>query len=166
MKHLKSLLLVTAIFIGASSFLNAQDKVAHINLTEVITSMPEYKAAQAEVEKLGKTYDGEIQASLKELEAKFKQYGAEASSQTQQENEKRKIELSNMEQSIAEYRQQAQKDIQKLELDKLKPIREKAEAAVKKVAAALGFDYILDRSALVVATGKDITGDVKTELGI
>ncbi len=78
MKHLKTLLFATALFIGATSFTAAQSKVAHINTQELIKAMPEYTAAQAEIEKLGKTYEATIQESLKELDVKLKQYNAEA----------------------------------------------------------------------------------------
>ena len=166
MKHLKSLLLAITLFVGATSFMNAQGKVAHINLGEVITTMPEYKASQVELEKLNTTYNAEIQSSIKELDAKLKQYDAEAKAQTPEENQKRMQEVEGIKQSIAQYQQQAQQDVQKQELDLIKPIREKAQAAVKKVAATLGYDYVLDISSLVVATGKDITSDVKKELGI
>ena len=166
MKHLKTLLLAITLFVGTTSLMNAQGKVAHINLGEIITAMPEYKAAQADVAKLGKTYEAEIQASVKELDAKLKQYDAEAKAQTPEENQKRMQEVEGIKQSIAQYQQQAQQDIQKQEIDKIKPIREKAQAAVKKVAATLGFDYVLDVSSLVVASGKDITPDVKKQLGI
>ncbi|RNC84287.1 MAG: OmpH family outer membrane protein [Winogradskyella sp.] len=166
MKRLKTLLLAIVLFVGGTSLSSAQSKIAHINLGEVITAMPEYKTAQAEIEKLNNTYNTEIQASLKELQDKVKQYTAEGPTQTDEENKKRQAEVQGMEQSLAVYQQQAQQDIQKQELDKIKPIREKAQAAVKKVATALGYDYVLDLTTLVVATGKDITADVKKELGI
>jgi outer membrane protein len=166
MKHLKSLLLATALFIGATTLSNAQEKVAHISLAEIITAMPEYKAAQAEVEQAGKTYEAEIQDMVKTLDAKLKQYDAEANGQTADENQKRMQEVEGMKQSISQYQQQAQQGLQKQETDKMKPIREKAQAAVKKVATALGIDYVLDISTLVVSNGKDITPNVKKELGI
>ena len=46
MKQIKSLLFAAALFIGATSFTNAQSKVAHINVGELVTSMPEMKTAQ------------------------------------------------------------------------------------------------------------------------
>ena len=72
MKHLKTLLFATALFIGATSFTAAQSKVAHINTQELIKAMPEYTAAQAQIEKLGKTYEATIQQSIKELDVKLK----------------------------------------------------------------------------------------------
>jgi len=166
MRHLKTLLLATTLFFGAVSLTHAQGKVAHINLQDVITSMPEYSAAKAEVEKTGKTYEAEIDNSIKELQKKAEQYQNESASQTDEENAKRAQEIQGIRESIAQYQQQAQQNIQKQEFDLLKPIREKAQQAVEKVAKAQGYDYVLDLISLVVANGKDITADVKKELGI
>lgn len=166
MRHLKTLLLATTLFFSAVSLTNAQGKVAHINLQDIIVAMPEYSAAKAEVEKAGKTYETEIDNSLGELQKKADQYRNESASQTDEENAKRAQELEGMRQSIAQYQQQAQQNIQKQEFDLLKPIREKAQQAVEKVAAAQGYDYVFDLTTLVVAKGKDITADVKKELGI
>ncbi|WP_179344250.1 OmpH family outer membrane protein [Winogradskyella ursingii] len=166
MKHLKTLLFATALFIGATSFTAAQSKIAHINTQELIKAMPETIAAQAEIEKLGKTYEATIQGSLKELDTKLKQYNAEAEAQTEESNIKRMEEVEGMKQSLSKYQQQAQQDLQKKEFDLLKPITEKAKAAIQKVAKAQGYQYVLDASTLVVADGKDLLADVKKELGI
>jgi len=166
MKHLKTLLFATALFIGATSFTTAQSKIAHIDTEQLIKAMPEYTAAKAEIEELGKTYEAQIQSSIKELENKIKQYNAEAEAQTQEENQKRMQEVETMKQGLAQYQQNAQQDIQKKEFDKLKPISEKAEAAVKKVAKAQGILYVLEAKSLIMADGKDLLADVKKELGI
>ena len=71
MKHLKTLLFAAVLFIGATSFTSAQSKVAHINKQELIKAMPAYAQAQAEIEKMSKTYEAEIQGSLKELDEKL-----------------------------------------------------------------------------------------------
>ncbi len=168
MKRLKTLLFVTVLFIGATSFSNAQSKVAHINTQELIEAMPEMKAAEAEIQKLGKTYEAEIQASVKELQNKMKQYQAEADAQTDEENTKRLQEVEGMKQSIAQYQQQASQDIEKKKFDLLKPITEKAKAAIQKVARAQGFQYVLDSTVgggVILADGKDLMDDVKKELG-
>ena len=104
-KHLKSLLLA-ALFIGATSFISAQSNVAHINKEELIKAMPAYTAAQGEITKLGKTYEAQIQDSVKELDAKLKQYNSEAEAQTQEENQKQeqtqKKEIQKQEQTQAQ----------------------------------------------------------------
>ena len=166
MKNLKTLLFATVLFVGATSFSTAQSKLAHINKQELIKAMPDYTQAQAEIDKLGKTYEATIQGSLKELDTKLKQYNAEAEGQTADENQKRMEEVEGMKQSLTQYQQQAQKDLQEKEYNLLKPIVEKADNAIKAVAKAQGFQYVMDTAVLIVADGKDLMVDVKKNLGI
>lgn len=165
-KHLKTLLFASVLFIGATSFTTAQSKTAHINKQELIKAMPEYAAAQAEIEKLGETYQATIQGSLKELDTKLKQYTAEEPTQTNEENQKRMQEVEGMKQSLSQYQQQAQKDLQEKEFNLLKPIVEKADNAIKAVAKAQGFQYVMDSAMLIVADGKDLMADVKKQLAM
>lgn len=168
MKQLKTILLATAICIGTIGFTQAQSKVAHINSAELIQAMPEMKSAQAELETLGKTYQADIQASIKEYQNIVKQYDAEAATKTEEENQKRMMELQEKQQNIQQFQSDAQQDMQKKELDLLKPITEKAKKAILKVARAQGFDYVLDSSQqmVIMSDGKNLLDDVKKELGI
>tara|TARA_B100000745_G_C19988736_1_gene335178 strand:- start:12 stop:521 length:510 start_codon:yes stop_codon:yes gene_type:complete len=168
MKHLKNLVLAATILFGSTSIINAQSKVAHINTQELIAAMPDYKAAQAEMDKLSKTYEVQIQEMGTEYQNKIKQYDAEASTKTQEENQKRVQEVTEMEQSIRKFQSQAQQEMQKKEFDLLKPITEKAKAAIIKVGKAQGFQYVLDSTqgqGVILADGKDLMADVKKELG-
>lgn len=169
MKQFKTLLFAAALFIGATSFTQAQSKVAHINTQDLIKSMPEMATAQSEMEKLGKTYEADIKAMATEYQNKMKQYEAEAPTKTDEENQKRLIEVQTMEQNIQQYRGTAQQDMQKKEVDLLKPITEKARAAILKVARAQGFEYVFDSTqggGVIMADGKNLLDDVKKELGI
>ena len=168
MKHLKTLVLATVFLMGSTSIMNAQSKVAHINTQDLVAAMPDTKAAQAEIEKLSKTYEADIQTMVTEYQNKLKQYDAEAATQTQEENQKRGVEVQGMEQSIRQYQGQAQQDLQKKEFDLLKPITDKAKAAIQKVARAKGFQYVLDSTqgqGVILADGTDLMADVKKELG-
>ncbi len=169
MKQFKTLLFAAALFIGATSFTQAQSKVAHINTQDLIKAMPEMSTAQSEMEKLGKTYEADIKAMVTEYQNKMKQYEAEAPTKTDEENQKRLIEVQTMEQNIQQYRGTAQQDMQKKEVDLLKPITEKAKAAILKVARAQGFEYVLDSTqggGVIMADGKNLLDDVKKALGI
>mgnify|MGYP003665743514 CR=1 FL=1 len=168
MKQLKTLLLATALCIGTVSFTQAQSKVAHINTQELISAMPEMKAAQTQLETLSKTYQTDLQNMGKEFQTKVTQYESEAPSKTDEENAKRGQEIQGMQQNIQQFQGQAQKDLQTKEMDLLKPITEKAKTAILKVARAQGFDYVLDtaQGATILADGKNLLDDVKKELGI
>ncbi len=130
--------------------------------------MPKMKAAQGELEKLAKTYEVSIQEMATEYQNKVKQYDAEASTKTDEENQKRIAEVSGMQQSIGAYQKQAQEDLQKKEAELLKPIYEEARVAIQKVAKAQGYNYVLDAMSgqgVLYADSKDLLADVKKELG-
>lgn len=168
MKNLKLFLVAIVLFIGTTT-VNAQSKIAHIDTQALVESMPQMKTAQSELEKIRKTYDTEIKSLAKELDTKIKQYEAEAESKSDEENGKRVQEVQGMQNNIAAYRQQALQDLQKKEVDILKPVLEKARAAIQKVARAQGFQYVVDSSqgsGILLADGKDLMGDVKKDLGI
>lgn len=167
MKNLRTVFAAT-LFIVGSFYAQAQSKVAHINTQELVESMPEMMNAKSELEKLAKTYETDIQAMATELQNKIKQYDAESSTKTDEENGKRLQEVQSMEQSIRQYQGQAQQDLQKKEIELLKPITEKAKAAILKVGNDQGFNYVLDSSqgqGVIMANGKDLLADVKAELG-
>ncbi len=166
MRKLNTFLLATVLCLGTIGFTQAQSKVAHINTQELIAAMPAAKAAQTELEALGKTYQTDIQASITEYQNTVKQYEAEASTKTDEENQKRGLELQEKQQRIQQFRADAQKDLAEKEAELFKPIQETAMKAINEVAKAQGFDYVLDRASLIVAEGKDILEDVKKKLGI
>ncbi len=169
MKQLRTLLIAIAITIGTSSFVNAQSKVAHIASQELVEAMPAFKAAKGEIEKLNKTYDAEIRNMVLELQNTIKKYSQEAETKTDEENLKRQQEIQATEKSINDYRTNALQDLQKKEIELMKPIYESARTSIQKVARAQGFQYVLDSTTgtgVIMADGKDLMADVKKDLGI
>ncbi|WP_149274791.1 OmpH family outer membrane protein [Pareuzebyella sediminis] len=169
MKHVKKIAVAVLLFVAATSFVNAQSKVAHIDVTLLLSAMPEMKAAEAELKKLSETYNADIESSMTELRNKYTQYENEAASKSKEENEKRALELQGVRNNIGEAQQAAQRELQKKQQELFAPISDKAKAAIEKVAAEQGFDYVIDAQpggGLIVAQGKDLLVDVKKELGI
>lgn len=168
MKQVKQIVVALLLFVATTSFVNAQSKIAHIDVTQLLSAMPEMKAAEAELKKLQETYNADIQASMTELRNKFTQYQNEAAAKSKEENDKRAVELQGFEKNIGEAQQAAQQEFQKKQSELFAPISEKAKTAIEKVAAAQGFDYVIDAQAgggLIVAKGKDLLPDVKKQLG-
>ena len=61
MKQIKKILLAVVLIAGMSNAIQAQEsKVAHINTQELVEAMPSYKAAIADLEKLQRSYDSQI----------------------------------------------------------------------------------------------------------
>jgi len=168
MKQLRSLLIAALLFAGMSQTVSAQAKVAHINVTELMTAMPEMKAANAQLEKLSQTYDTEYNTMVEEFRAKIKKYDEEAATVGDAVNQTRQTEVQEMQQRIQQYQQTVTKELQTKQEEIYKPILEKSKAAIQKVARAKGYQYVLDSSigsGVIMADGPDLLADVKKELG-
>lgn len=169
MKQFRTLFIALALMVGATAFTNAQSKIAHIATQELVQSLPEYKSAQEQLDKLEKTYDAEIKDMLSEAQSTMQRYEAEANTKTDEENQKRAQELQAAQRRIQEHSAQARQDLQKKEQDLLRPILEKVRTAIQKVARQKGFDYVLDSTTgtgVLLADGYDLMPDVKKELGL
>ena len=167
MKNFKTLLLIAVFTLGVAGVTNAQ-KVGHIDFEKLVAAMPQTKTLKSNIEKLGKTYQDDIEGMGKKIEATQKKYMAESQSQTNQVNETRAKELQVEAGKLEQLRRTAYQDMQKRQNDGLQPIIEKAQKAIEEVAAAKGILYILDASlgkGLLVKKGEDIYSAVKTKLG-
>ena len=168
MKNLKTLLLATLMTALPITLTYAQSKIAHIDTQKLISEMPEVIAAQKQIKAVEETYTKEIENTYKEFQTKAQSYSADAANQTDVTNQARQTELESMQQNIQKYRETAAQDLQKKQGEMMRPLYEKARAAIEKIASAQGFDYVLDASAggsVIMAKGKDLMADVKSELG-
>ncbi|MCG9971519.1 OmpH family outer membrane protein [Christiangramia crocea] len=169
MKQFRTLFIALALMIGATAFTNAQSKVAHIATQELVQTLPEYKSAMDQLQKLEKTYDAEIKDMLSEAQSTMQRYEAEANTKSEEENQKRATELQAAQRRIQEHSAKARQDLQKKENDLLRPILEKVRTAIQKVARDKGYDYVLDSTTgtgVLLADGYDLMPDVKKELGM
>lgn len=167
MKNLKSLLLIAVFTLGLGGVANAQ-KMGHIDFEKLVAEMPATKKLKTDIEKLGKTYQDEIESMGKQLDAKMKKYTAEQNTQTEAINKLRAEEVQKENQRFETLRQTAYQEMQKMRAEGLKPIVEKAQKAVEDVAATKSIVYVLDASVgkgLLVKKGEDLYDAVKTKLG-
>jgi outer membrane protein len=165
MKRLKSLLIATVLFLGTIQTINAQAKTAHVDVNELISKMPAMLDAQKQLEKLSATYDADYKTMAEEYQNKIKKYDQEASTVTDVVNQTRQTEVQDLVKRITDYRENAQKELQKKESDMVKPLMDKVKAAIQKVGKSKGYQYVLNAADLLLTDGPDLTADVKKELG-
>jgi outer membrane protein len=164
MKQFKTLLIAAVAFLGMSQA-NAQAKVAHVDVSELMQKMPAMIEAQKQLKQLSGTYDNEYKTMVEEYQNKIAKYEKESTTVTEAVNEERSKEVQDMQKRIVDYRDNAQKDLQKKEADLVQPIMDKVKASIQKVGKAKGFQYVLNGADLLLADGPDITADVKKDLG-
>ncbi|KFF19846.1 MULTISPECIES: OmpH family outer membrane protein [Flavobacterium] len=164
MKQIKTLLIAAILVLGANQ-MNAQAKVAHVDVSEIMSKMPAMIDAQKQLEKLSGTYDADYKKMVEEYQAKLKKYEAESATVTDAVNGERSKEVQDMQKRIVDFRDNAQKELQQKESDIVKPLMEKVRASIQKVGKAKGYQYVLDGSTLLLADGPNVTADVKKDLG-
>ena len=165
MKRLKSLLIAGVVFLGTMQTMNAQAKTAHVDVNEIISKMPAMLDAKKQLEKLQTTYDAEYKIMVDEYQAKVKKYDQEAETAGDAVNATRQTEMQDLTKRITDYRENAQKELQKKETDLVAPLYDKVRASIEKVGKAKGFQYVLNAAELLLKDGPDLTADVKKDLG-
>ena len=167
MKQLRTLFIAIVMFFGAQ-VASAQTKVGHIDVSALMTTMPAMKAAEAQLNKLREGYDTEYKKLVTEYQTKAAQYQKEAETAGDVLNQTRSQEMQDMGTRIQKYQDDASKSLQDKSVELQKPLMEKAQAAIQKVARAKGVQYVLDStvgSGVLLADGIDLLADVKKELG-
>ena len=164
MKQLKTLLLVAVLSFGINQA-NAQAKIAHVNVEELMTKMPAVLDATKQLEKISKTYETEFTTMRNELQTRLQKYSAEAETVSEIMNKERQKEVEDMEKRIQDYGQNAQTELQKKRGDLMKPIQDRVKASIEKVGRAKGFQYVADAASFIYSDGTDLTADVKKDLG-
>ena len=173
MKKIRTLMIALALFIGATTAVTAQVKVAHIDVQKLLEEMPERKSVEAQLKKLEQSYTNDIQAAIKELQARAEKYQKEIAALTEaqlkaRETEflKKQEELQKMEENIRQSQQTAAQSLQKKQQELVEPLLKKT--AIENVAKEKGLQYVLDSStgsSVIVATGEDLYSVVKKKLG-
>lgn len=167
MKQFKTLIAALVLLVG-TQFATAQSKVGHINVQDLMVANPAMKAAEAQIKKLQESYDAEYKKMVQEYQTKLAQYEKESATVGDAVNQTRSQEMQDMGARIQKFQETASKTLQDKSVELQKPIMEKAQAAIHKVARAKGIQYVLDSTlggGVILADGPDLMADVKKELG-
>lgn len=162
---------IVALLTVAGTSVSAQNyKFGHINSQEILLAMPDRDSAEAKLKKYAQVLQEQIEQLQVEFNRKYQDYLQKRNTFTDAIREMREKELTDMQQRAQEYQQVAEQDYQRYQAEVMKPVIEKADAAIKKVAKANGFTYIFDTSSGVLLyfseQSIDITPLVKKELKI
>ena len=145
-------------------------KMGHINLQAIISTMPETKQAEETL----RAYQEQITKDYKELEGEFQTklqaYQNSLNSMTTLTRESKERELQDLQLRIQDYQVKAEEDIQNKYNELTEPILKKVTDAVNAVAAEQKFSYVLDstpgKAVLFSDGGEDIAPLVKKKLNL
>ncbi|MDH5609115.1 MAG: OmpH family outer membrane protein [Cyclobacteriaceae bacterium] len=148
-------------------------KFGYVDMTYILKQMPEYSQAQAEIEKLAKGWEDEIQQMYEEIEKMEATYQAEEILLTVDMKNDRRAEIDRKMNELKEYQKQifgfdGLYFLKKKEL--IKPVQDLVFESVERVAKNNRLQIVFDKSGdlIMIYTDPvhDYTDFVLEELGL
>jgi outer membrane protein len=166
---------ICLILVLTSLFTNAQGgaaKFGYVDTDYIMGQIPEYKAAQTELDKTSIQWQKEIETKFAEIDKLYKAYQADAILLTEDMKKKRENEILNKEKEVKDLQKQrfgVDGELFKKRQELVKPIQDKVYNGIKAVAEKKGLGFILDKSgqvSILYANSKyDISEDILVHLG-
>ena len=144
----KIALLVVAI--TAVTLSHAQSKFAYVDTDYILANIPEYKSAQADLDKLSVEWQKEIEAKYTEIDKLYKSFQAEQILLTDEMRKKRENEIIEKEKDAKDLQKQkfgVDGELFKKRQELVKPIQDKVYNAVKAIAEKGAYAAIFDKSS-------------------
>lgn len=160
----------------AGNMASAQQKLGHINSSELLQAMPEMKVADANFQTFAKgkqtaleQMDSERQKKIVQYQEKMKTVSEANKEAVGKELEALAKEIQDMEKRITDTQQKSQEELTAKRSELYSPIFKKAEDAVKAVAKEKGYAYVFDISqpgVVYFESSEDLLAAAKVKLGI
>jgi outer membrane protein len=170
MKKLFKVALVAMCIMFVGNFAKAQTKIGYINFGEVIRELPEAKTVQTQLDAYQKQFVDELSEMNNAFQAEQKKYQAGFNTMTDAQKTAEQGQLQDMQKRMQDFQTDAQQKVEAKSNELIKPLSDKAKAAVNEVAKEKGYSYVFDTSQgaplLVSPDGDDLLPAVKVKLAL
>lgn len=139
-----SLAAAALLLIGVGTANAQQQKFGYINSQELIASMPESDSVRVQLATLGNDLESQFTSMREEFERKSKEFTNGLSTMAETIRKQKEKELFDLQSRLEEFQQSAQQELQAKQMELFRPVMEKAQAAVTKVAKEQGLIAVFD----------------------
>jgi outer membrane protein len=169
---MKKIVLVIAFVVVSISATFAQN-FAYVNSEYILKHIPEYTAAQKQLDDLSQKWQQEVDQQYAEIEKLYKAYQNDQVLLNEDMRRRREDEIVKKEKEVKDYQKEKfgfEGDLFKQRQQLIQPIQQRVSKAIQDLAQAQGFDLVLDRGQEVTflyANPKlDKSNDVIIKLGL
>lgn len=146
-------------------------KFGHINSSDLMTIMPDFKAAQSELETLQKQYEEELKYMETEYTKKVEDYEKQRETLPENIRQRRESEIMESRQRAEQYFNDCQSNLANKSNELMEGLQTKLVKAIQAVGEEGGYVCIFDMAGGVVpfvssTLTTDVTEAVKAKLGI
>jgi len=166
----KSLIIAIVIFATAITA-NAQ-RFAYVNTDYILKNIPEYKAAQEQIDKITTEWRAEVDKKQKEIDELYRNFQNEQYLLTEEQKKTKVSEIETKEKAIKDYQKTKfgyEGELFQKRQELVKPIQDKVYEAIEKFAKERGYDFIFDKSSsttlLYANAENDKSDDIIKKLG-
>jgi outer membrane protein len=172
MKFKKILIAFAILFIWAMAPAKAQ-RFAYVDTDYIMDMLPEYKAAQKQLDLIAENWQKEAEAMKLEIERLQKEYQAEQVLLTEELKKKKEAEIKAKEAELKDFMNKKfgyEGELFKKRQELVKPIQDKVFDACQKIAKQSALDFIFAKGGEVImmySNAKyDKSDEVLAELGV
>lgn len=164
-------ILSTALFSLLLTGLATAQRIAYVDVTDVLESLPEYQRAQEQLDKIATQWRQEIAQEQDKIKGMYSKFQAEQVLLSEEMKKQREDEIMNKEKEVRELQRQKfgpEGALFKKREELIKPIQDRVYSAIEQYAVDKGFDFIFDKgsaSGMLYADKRyDKTEDLKALL--
>lgn len=142
-------------------------KFAYVDSQYILSKIPEYKAAQDQINQISIQWQKEIEAKYSEIDQLYKAYKADEVLLTPEMKQKRQGEIETKEQAVKDLQKQrfgVNGDLFKKRQELVKPIQDKVYNAVQDLAEKDKLGIIFDKSSDMTILYSDPKYDKSDEI--
>jgi len=167
MKKAFTLVVLAIVLFAAGNRAQAQNKIGHISLSDIILAMPEAKKADTALQQFREALVQSAQDKSAAFDDAVAKFYKDSATMTSSVKEVKRKSLQDQMQAMQGEDQRIQQELQKKQQEMSEPIQKKALDAVTAVAKENGYSYVFVKEALLVAPpSDDIAPLVRKKLGL
>lgn len=170
---MKKILVVLAFITISISSVFAQQKIAYVDSELVLKHIPEFNAAQKQLDNLSAQWQKEVDLGYAQIEKLYQAYQNDQSMLNENMRRRREDEIISKEKQVKELQKQKfgfEGELFQTRAKLMQPIQERVSKAIQEIAKAQSIDLVMDKGPestfLFASPTIDKTNDVLTKLGL
>jgi outer membrane protein len=159
---------VLLLFFVIPSLAFAQNKVAHVDVNEIFSKMPDLKSVETQLASKSEIFNKSLKTMQDEYDAKVNEFKGMDTSTSAAILQDKQTEIMSLQNRIEEFVKKSQTEFDQERQKLLQPIQTKIMQAIKEVGDENNYTYTFDLSALLYVNPQAIDAgkQVKAKLGI
>ena len=149
MKKVGMKTMLSFVMVAIFAFTASAQRIAYVQVNDILESIQEYKTAQTELDRLAKQWRQEIAQEYDVIKGMYNRYQAEQVLMSEEARAQKEEEIMNKEKQVRELQKNKfgpEGELFKRRQSLVRPIQDKVYAAIEEYAQERGYDFIFDKS--------------------